>query len=72
MTKDFYRYTDSEGKMPVMKDRPCDIKSHRCYVQYVNDKPVKIVPYKGQAGGGRVYDYNLQEYVDITPAMLTP
>ena len=58
----FYVYRDKEGKMPQLMLKPWDSKSHPYYTRYVNDKPVKTVPYPGQ---NAVWDYSINEFVTL-------
>lgn len=63
----FVIYTDSDGKMPIMNKigvplSPSVAKHHRYWVEYRNNKPVKVRPYPGQ---DRVWDYSANAYVDI-------
>lgn len=61
-TSNFYVYRDRTGKMPQLTHKPWASKSHPYYTQYVNDKPVKTVPYPGQ---NAVWDYSLNEFVTL-------
>ncbi|MHA2082981.1 MAG: hypothetical protein ACXABD_04445 [Candidatus Thorarchaeota archaeon] len=63
----FVIYTDSDGKMPIMNKigvplSPSVAKHHRYWVEYRNNKPVKVRPYPG---ADRVWDYSANTYVDI-------
>lgn len=63
-SNNFYIYTDSSGYLPVLTRNKIKYPPHHnCYVKYINNTPVEVKPYKGQT---KVYDYKLQEYVDIS------
>ncbi len=64
----FVIYTDKNGKMPVLKPLGVPLggpvcKSHRYWVEYRNNTPVKCKPYPGQE---QMWDYKQNKHVPIT------
>lgn len=56
----FYIYTDSEGKLPQLRDKPWESKTHKHWVKYRGNKPVAANPHPGQ---DKVWDYSSNKYV---------
>lgn len=61
-SSNFYIYRDKDGKMPQLTRKPWASKSHPYYTKYLNDRPVKTVPYPGQ---NAVWDYSINEFVTL-------
>jgi hypothetical protein len=66
---DFWRYVDSEGKMPQLRYEPWDCEHFPYYVRYVDNRPVafcgpvEVVATRMRNGDLKFYDYSKQEYV---------
>ncbi len=64
MAMNFYIYVDKGGKMPQLRRRPTEIKTHPYYIKYGGDKPIAIHgPRELLTTDGKVYDYALKEFV---------
>lgn len=62
----FYIYVDREGKMPQLRRKVWDCRSHTYYVRYQNDRPVaRRGPLEVIATNGRIWDYSLGKYVSV-------
>lgn len=65
--KNFYICLDKGGYMPIMSATP-HVPNRPCFIQYVNDTPVKVKPFEGMY---QVWDYSKSEYLALRPEMLT-
>ena len=63
--KNFFVNVDRDGKCPVMSDKP--VKPY--YTQYVNDKPVLVVPHLGQK---MVWDYSTSQFLALQTGLALP
>ena len=66
MKTNFYYNTDPDGKMPTLSyGKPIKV----CYIKYINDKPVLVAPYEGQAS---VWDYSTNTMISIDKLKVAP
>ena len=64
MITNFVIGTDSDGKCPVLVKLHVPLPSQKkTWVEYRNNKPVKIFDRKNVLGG-RIWDYSKNEFVD--------
>ena len=62
-----YYYVDNAGKIPFISRKMVNSITHKNYIHYVNNKPVKLIGNKSvlcsDVTGSKVWDYSKNEYV---------